>query len=244
MTIRLDDVNKRIIHALMEDARNVSAPMIASEVGVSPATVRNRIAQLEEEGIIRGYHASVDFEQADSLLTCVYICTAPVEDRHALAQTVRDIPGVVSVRELLAGQQNLHITAIGADLSDLQEIAQNIASQSIEIEDESLLRGETVQGYQPFGPEETHKRFSDFISLTGGSEVIEVTVSETAPIANERLETAASEGVLDDELLVVSIERDDEIITPRGQTEIKAGDLLTLLSRSGITDEMLGAFEA
>ncbi len=244
MPIRLDEVNKRIIHALMEDARNVSAPMIASEVGVSPATVRNRINQLEEAGIIRGYHATVDFEQADGLLTCVYICTAPVEDRHALAQAIRDISGVVSVRELLAGQRNLHITAVGADLSDLQEIAQNIASHSIEIEDESLLRGETTQGYQPFGPEETHKRFSDFISLTGGSEVIEVTVPETAPIANETLETAATEGLLAEDLLVVSIERNDDIITPRGGTEIKAGDLLTVLSRSGVTDEMLDAFEA
>lgn len=244
MTIRLDDVNKRIIHALMEDARNVSAPMIASEVGVTPATIRNRIKQLEEAGIIRGYHATIDFEQADKLLTCVYICTAPVDDRHAMAQAVRDISGVVSVRELLSSRHNLHITAVGADLSDLQEISQSIASHPIEIEDESLLRGEATQGYQPFGPDETHKRFSDFISLTGGSEVIEITVPETAPIASEQLETAASEGLIPDEILIVSIERDDEIITPRGKTEIKPGDLLTVLSRSGITDEMLTSFEA
>lgn len=244
MSIRLDEVNKRIIHALMQDARKTSAPMIADEVGVSPATIRNRIQQLEDAGIFRGYHANVDFERADGLLTTLYNCTAPVDDRHKLSQQVREISGVINVRELFTGRENLHILVVGKDLDDLQEVARKIVSLGVEIEDEGLMRSEKYQGYQPFGPGETQQRFSDYISLTGGSEVVEITVPEEAPITNITLEQAGREGLLEDEVLVVSIERDEEILTPQGKTEIKAGDLLTVLSRNGITEPMLKGFRA
>jgi len=65
MSHHLDEIDRRILHALMSDARNTSAPMIAEGLNVSAATVRNRIERLEEEGVIRGYTAIVDFEQAD-----------------------------------------------------------------------------------------------------------------------------------------------------------------------------------
>lgn len=242
MGIRLDDVNKRIIHALMEDARTTSAPMIAEEVGVSPATIRNRIRQLEEAGVIRGYHANVDFERADGLLTTLTVCTAPVDERHRLAQQARAVAGVTNVRELLSGRENLHVLAVGADTSDLQEVSRELAALGVEIVSEDLVRSEDYQGYHPFGPEETQQRFSDFISLTGGSEVVELTVPEDAPIANCTLERAGQEGILANELLVVSIERDTEVLAPQGKTEIVPGDLLTVLSRDGITESMLEAF--
>ncbi len=243
MSIRLDEVNKRIIHALMEDARNTSAPMIADEVGVSPGTIRNRIQQLEDAGIIRGYHANIDFERADGLLTSLYVCTAPVDERQRLAQQIRTISGVVNVRELLTGRDNLRILAVGENTNDLQKVSQEIVSLGLEIVDEDLVRSDDYQGYHPYGPTEMEQRFSDFISLTGGSEVIELTVPESAPIANKTLEQAGQDGILDDELLIVSIERDDAVLTPRGKTEIKTGDLLTVLSREGITEGMLKAFQ-
>lgn len=244
MGIRLDEVNKRIIHALMADARGTSAPMIADDVGVSPATIRNRIGHLEEEGIIRGYHANVDFEQADGRLRNLYLCNAPVEEREHLAQQVRLIPGVINVRELMTGRRNLHVLAVGGDTSDLRRVAREIASLGIDIEDEDLLQSEHYQSYQPFGPaDETPKPVSDYISLTGGAEVIEVTVTENSPIAGHTLERAGREGVLTDEILVIAIERDDAVITPRGGTEIKSDDLLTILSRGGVTEATLEPFE-
>jgi len=67
MDTRLDEIDRRIIHALMDDARTISAPTIAEELNVSPGTIRNRIAQLEENGVITGYHASIDFERAEGI---------------------------------------------------------------------------------------------------------------------------------------------------------------------------------
>ncbi len=245
MSVRLDEVNKRIIHALMQDARSVSAPMIAEEVGVSAATIRNRIGHLEDAGVIEGYHANVDLERADGRLRNLYLCNAPVEEREQLAHQVRLIPGVTNVRELMAGRRNLHVLAIGDDTADLRRISREIATLGIEIEDEALLQSETFQGYQPFGPDdERPKPIADYVSLTGGAEVVEVTVSPDAPVAGLTLELAGREAVIDDDVLVIAIERDDSVITPRGETVISAGDRLTLLSRQGVDDGALEAFSA
>ncbi|WP_227356864.1 Lrp/AsnC family transcriptional regulator [Haladaptatus salinisoli] len=48
--------NGGILRILREDARQTTAQEIADTVGVSASTVRNRIDQLEAEGIVRGYH--------------------------------------------------------------------------------------------------------------------------------------------------------------------------------------------
>ncbi len=244
MSIRLDEVNKRIIHALMDDARNTSAPMIAEEVGVSPATIRNRISQLEDAGVIDGYHANVDFEAADDRLTVCFICQAPIDDRERLTQQVRTVQGVINVRELMAGGANLHVLAVGEDSAALDNVARELVSIGLVIERESLVRSDQYQSYQPFGPAQTQQKFSDFISLTGGNEVVEVSVPDDAPIAGLTLERAGMTDVLADGVLIVSIERDDEVLTPTGTTEIRPGDLLTVLSRDGISESMLDAFES
>ncbi|AGB38444.1 Lrp/AsnC family transcriptional regulator [Natronococcus occultus] len=244
MGIRLDDVNKRIIHALMQDARNTSAPMIAEDVGVSPATIRNRIDQLENAGVIRGYHANVDFEAADEMLTTLYTATASVEERPRLAQQARTITGVVNVREFMAGEENLHVLAVGPDVEALNDVARELTKLGLEIDDEKLVRTEQFQAYHAFGPAETHQQFSDYISLAGGNEVVEITVDDDAPIVGKSLEQADGEGLLEDDTLVVSIERTDDVLTPTGGTEVRAGDILTVLSRSDFDTSMLRAFQS
>lgn len=244
MSIRLDDVNKRIIHALMNDARDTSAPMIAEEVGVSPATIRNRIDQLEDAGVIKGYHANIDFEAADEMITTLYVATVPIEDRARLAQQVRKITSVINVREFMAGKRNLHVLTVGSDIEAINDVARELTELGIEIDDEKFVRTEQFQAYHPFGPDETHQQFSDYISLAGGNEVIELTVDDNASVAGKTLRRAGEEGLLEGDLLVVSIERDDEILTPTGESKIRAGDILTVLSRDGFTDTVLAPFES
>ena len=55
----LDEVNRRLLAALAEDAR-LSASELARRVGMSAPAVRERVARLEEAGVIRGYRLDVD----------------------------------------------------------------------------------------------------------------------------------------------------------------------------------------
>ena len=86
----------------------------------------------------------------------------------------------------------------------------------------------------------------DFMHIGEEAEVFEVVVDEGAPIAGRAIAGAAGEGLLDDDNLVVAIERDgadgEGPITPRGETVIRAGDLLTVYSATGVTEQVLDVF--
>lgn len=243
MTYRLDEIDRRIIFELMKDARNTSAPTIANEVNVSPSTIRNRIDQLESHDIIRSYTTCIDFEQAEGHLTNLYVCNAPVTERKSLARDVSAVPGVINVRELMTGRRNLHITAVGEDTKSLRRITRALSQLGIEIEDETLVEAETHSPYSSFGPEEpSATEATDFISLAGDANVIDITVEENTPIVGQSLEEAVRDGILDDDTLVIAIERGNQVLTPHGTTVIEPDDLVTVLSRSGQTESVLEAF--
>ncbi|MFC7156237.1 TrkA C-terminal domain-containing protein [Halomarina halobia] len=244
MSDRLDEVDKRILYRLAQNARETSAPAIAEEVNVSAGTIRNRIAGLEEAGIIRGYHALIDYQRAEGRLTNLYICTSPVPDRDRLYQQVAEIPGVVGVRQLMKGQSNLHVTAVGDDIQELTRVSNDLSSIGLEIEEENLLQSEQILPYNKFGPDTSRDghTIADFMKLSGGAEVVELTVSANAEIAGLTLSEANQRGVIHPDILVVSIERDDTILTPRGDTTVRSDDLVTVFCRSGLDKETLDAF--
>ncbi len=243
---RLDEIDRRIIYALMRDARNMSASAISEDLSVSGATVRNRIARLEEHGIIEGYHPTIDFEHADGSLINLFLCHAKFGEVEAVARQIGMIPGVINVRELMGGRMNLHVLAIGKDTADLRQIGRELEDLNVEIEDEFLLQKELHFPYQPFGPEESRhsKPLADYMSLAGGAEVVEITVHEDAPITGHTLKEATQEGIIEDHTLVIAIERDDGVITPKGNTEIRPQDVVTVFSPSGPSNSMLNGFRS
>lgn len=244
MSRRIDAIDEQILYYLADEARHTSAPDIADKVDVSAPTVRNRIRRLEEDGIIRGYHADIDYEKVEGRLTTLYVCTSGERNREELAQRVLDIPGVVNVRELMSGKGDLSIKVIGTDTEELTEIAQSISSLGVEIDDEDLVYREYFRPYAPFGPrdETPVSPITGVGGLAGNADVVEVIVRENAPIAGQTLEAANETGLLSSDVLVVRINRDDDVITPTGETRIQAGDFVILHSRSGITEETLDVF--
>jgi hypothetical protein len=201
---------------------------------------------MEDHGIITGFHAAVDFERTDGRLTNLYTCTADVSDREALAKRIFDISGVVNVRELMSGQGNLQVKAVGTDTNDLARISRELTNYGLEIVEESLIQNELSHPYHPFGPDEDQGRLelTDFMSLAGEAEVVELVVDEGAPITGKTLEEAGKEGLIESDLLVISIERDDTVLTPKGETHVRPDDVITVFSRGGVSTELLGGFTA
>lgn len=148
--VDLDDLDRRIIYELQEDARHTAASDIADVCGVSPSTVRKRIQSLEESGVIEGYSPKIDYKRSGYQLQTLIIGTAPVPDREALARRALAVDGVVAVREVMTGRENLHIEVIGRDDEDLSRIGRDLDSIGITIEDEDLIRNEYETSYQTF----------------------------------------------------------------------------------------------
>ena len=246
MTYRIDEIDKRILYHLAADARNVSAPTIADEMDVTAGTIRNRIGQLEEHGLVTGYHAQIEYERVEGRIVNLFLCSAPVSARDRLATRALNVTGVVNVRELMAGRRNVHVLGVGTDTNDVTRIARELSDLGLEIEEEAILQSEMHRPYGPFGPDEdaVEPSLADFVSLTGGAEVMELSVAERAPIAGRSLSEADEAGLLRDEVLVVGIERDDDVVTPKGDPRIQPGDVVTLFSPDEAPRSTVEAFSA
>jgi DNA-binding Lrp family transcriptional regulator len=244
MTHRVDEIDKRILYYLSVDARNTTTSDIGDEAEVTPATIRNRIEQLEECGILRGYLADIDYKAIESYVKYQFRCTAAIPDRKRLAQSALEIHGVLRARELMAGSSNLVITAVGADTDEITQIAHDLSDLGLEIDDESVIEDEYHRPYTPFGPENVPMgpSLTDFMSLAGDAEVVEFTVSAGADIANMTIQGAVGDGLLAEEVLVVGIERDGDVLTPRGETVIRPGDVVSLFSKSPLGTDALEVF--
>lgn len=142
MSADLDDVDRKILYALQEDARNNSNANISDQVGVSPSTVGKRITSLEERGIIQGYSPEINYEKAGLPLEVLFICTAQIAEREALVEAAHEIDGVVNVREIMTGTKNVHIHVVGSSNDDITHIAATLDEHGYEITDEILLRSE------------------------------------------------------------------------------------------------------
>ena len=149
-TADIDDLDERIIHELQRDARHTSASDVAERCDVSPSTVRKRIQGLEDAGVIRGYHPNVDYERAGYQLRTLVVCTAPIPEREELAREVLEVDGVVAVREVMTGSENLQVEVVGRDSDDLSRIGRDLDALGCEVEDEDLIRNEYENPFQRF----------------------------------------------------------------------------------------------
>ncbi len=150
--VDIDDVDRAILYALQEDARGMSSGDIAERTGTSDSTVRKRIQRLESEGVIKGYSADVNFQKSGYPLRMLLFCTATIPERGDLIPEILAIDGVVSVQELVTGEQNLLVTVVGESDSDITPVAQELLDMGLTIADEVLMRSHETT---PFGEFDT-----------------------------------------------------------------------------------------
>jgi len=89
-----------------------------------------------------------------------------------------------------------------------------------------------------------HPSIVDYMSVGEEAEIFEIEVSQGAPITGLTLQQAAEDGLVGQGVLVVAIEREstDGPITPRGDTQIEPGDIVTVYSAMGATSEITDVF--
>jgi len=149
----IDDVDEAILHALQEDARNISSGDIAERTGTSGSTVRKRIQRLEGDEVIKGYSAEIDYQKSGYPLRMLLFCTAPIPDRGEQIPAILDIDGVVSVQELVTGERNLLVTVVGETDSDITPVAQELLDLGLTVVDEVLVRSHETTPFGEFSNE-------------------------------------------------------------------------------------------
>ncbi|WP_380676934.1 Lrp/AsnC family transcriptional regulator [Salinigranum sp. GCM10025319] len=135
----IDDVDRAILYALQQDARNATTTGIGKDIGVSASTIRNRIERLEGDGIIEGYQPKLNYEQAGFPLRLIFTCTAPPDERNTLARDVLNVRGVIDVRELVTSEENLLVEAVAVNTRDVVEITRLLNEKDIKVNSSEMV---------------------------------------------------------------------------------------------------------
>ena len=151
----LDDIDRGILHALQENARDVTIETMGERVGVSASTVRNRINDMEEAGIIEGYYPQINYEKADYDLHLLYLCRAPTKKRGQLARDVLDIDGVVGVDEVLDSEQNVFVEAVATNPDLMATTHDSLIEMGLDVRSVEYVRHTYLQPFDHFGADVT-----------------------------------------------------------------------------------------
>lgn len=120
----MDSVDQHLLSLLRKDART-SVATLAQKLGVSRGTVTNRVAKLEDAGIIVGYTVKLrpDAQPAE-IGAWMSIAVAGNETRSVIASLLGE-PGVASLHDT-NGRWDLLAELRAANLAELSKILERI----------------------------------------------------------------------------------------------------------------------
>jgi Lrp/AsnC family transcriptional regulator for asnA, asnC and gidA len=120
----LDTVDRKILNMLQSDAR-VSFALIGAEAGVSEATVRYRVKQLEKAGIIKNYTALLDSGKVGWPTTGIMMVKLVPELFEPAAKAISELPETYHIFQT-TGEFDLLSVVHTRDLAHLIELRKTV----------------------------------------------------------------------------------------------------------------------
>ncbi len=117
--VELDELDRKIVNRLLEDGRK-SFRQIAEAVDSTPATVINRVDRMQDEGVIEGYSADVNYQRIGYQAIAAIEIVVKGNDVDAVEEQVRDHNNVVSAYTI-TGDTDMLLLVKFATRSDLTE---------------------------------------------------------------------------------------------------------------------------
>jgi Lrp/AsnC family transcriptional regulator, leucine-responsive regulatory protein len=124
----VDDIDRTLISALRRNAR-ASWAELGREVGLSGPSVTERVARLERDGVVTGYHAAVDpaaLGRSVAALVGVHLSDTSDQDAVAVAlarlEEIEDCWFVAGDESFLLKVRVPDVTALEGTLSRLRKI--------------------------------------------------------------------------------------------------------------------------
>jgi DNA-binding Lrp family transcriptional regulator len=150
----LDDIDARIITALIKDAR-ASYAVIGNEVGLSPPAVKRRVDRLRASGAITGFSARVDpaalgwTTEAYVELFCIGRTTPDV-----IAAAVRGYPEVADACTV-TGEADALVHIRAADVRHFEQVMERIGAEPFVVRTRSVIvLSRLIERADSFAPSE------------------------------------------------------------------------------------------
>jgi Lrp/AsnC family leucine-responsive transcriptional regulator len=121
----LDDANCRLLAELQADAR-LSFAELGRRVGLSSPAVAERVARLEETGVIKGYRAEIDPRAVGFTLGVVIRIRPAPRELHKVADLAQRTPEVVECHRI-TGEDCYIMKAYVRDVEHLEEVIDQFA---------------------------------------------------------------------------------------------------------------------
>lgn len=132
----MDEIDRRLLSELQDEGR-ITNVELAHRVGLTAPPCLRRVRALEEDGVIRGYHADLDPGKLGYSITVFAMVSLKSQAESALRefeQAMRDLPEVREVH-MLNGEIDFILKIVARDLQAFQEFltskltpAPNVAS--------------------------------------------------------------------------------------------------------------------
>jgi len=119
-----DDKDREILNILRDDAR-ISAKALAAKVGLARSSLRERIARLENSGVIRGYRTDIS-DTSLSAVACLLVKLKQTPSPQVVVRLER-LPEVKRCLSL-AGELDLLIDVAAQSLARLNQIRDEISN--------------------------------------------------------------------------------------------------------------------
>ena len=132
----LDSIDRRLLAELQAEGR-VTNVDLARRVGLTAPPCLRRVRSLEEDGVIRGYHADLDASRLGFTITVFAMVSLKSQAEEDLRAFEEHIKGLPEVREchMLNGEIDFILKIVSKDLQSFQEFltskltpAPNVAS--------------------------------------------------------------------------------------------------------------------
>ncbi len=133
-SLRLDIIDRKILEILQKDAKITNA-QLAKEIGLSPAPTLERVKKLEQSGLIKSYHATLDKEKLGlgvNIFILVSLSSHKMNQIKAFVDKINTIKEVVECHHI-TGQGDFLLKVLVKDIPAYQSLILDTLSQIEEI---------------------------------------------------------------------------------------------------------------
>ncbi|SDI05433.1 Lrp/AsnC family transcriptional regulator [Pseudomonas panipatensis] len=121
----MDKYDRALIAALLENGR-LSFAELARRINLSPPAVADRVAKLEAEGVITGYHASVDLSRLGRPIQCIIELRLNDHRGARVLERLAEIPQIIDCHRV-TGDFCVILKVAVANTEELEELIDRLA---------------------------------------------------------------------------------------------------------------------
>jgi Lrp/AsnC family transcriptional regulator len=119
----LDDIDRRLLRQLQADP-NLSAAELGERAGVSALKATRRLGRLQEQGILKGQHAVIDWAALGFAVGVSLRITLEKTAPRAFDDFIEAARGIAEVTEIqtFLGRVDVRLSVIARDMAHYQQI--------------------------------------------------------------------------------------------------------------------------